>query len=140
LTLASGEIGQGETGNHDRSWVECSIARCLHALGSAAFAADRVALLRSLIRLRGGRIDLSELGKGLSEEEYALLKRFAIARTNSDLSLRLVDEDDESGLTGLSAALIFDPLPRNAYEPATPDGVLLRLTGHSRYRTMAQKA
>jgi len=109
-------------------------------LGSAAFAADRVALLRSLIRLRGGRIDLSELGKGLSEEEYALLKRFAIARTNSDRSLRLVDEDDESGLTGLSAALIFDPLPRNAYEPATPDGVLLRLTGHSRYRTMAQKA
>lgn len=103
-------------------------------------AADRLALLRSLIRLRGGRIDLSDLDRSLTLDEFALLPRFGLARTNSDRSLRIIDEEDAHDLNGLGAALKFDPVPRQAYEPASPDGVLLRLTNHSRYRTATQKA
>ncbi|WP_274378938.1 DEAD/DEAH box helicase [Sphingomonas cavernae] len=44
------------------------------------------------------------------------------------------------GLDGLGAALRLDTVPRDAYEPASPDAVLLRLTQHRRYRTIAQKA
>lgn len=112
----------------------------MRALVSAKKPADRVALLRSLIRLKDGRIDLSELSHALTLDEHALLGRFAIAPTNLDLSLRIVDEEDTKGLNGLRAALRFDPFSRNAYDPASPDGILLRLTGHSRYRTIAQKA
>jgi len=99
-----------------------------------------VTLLRSLIRLRGGRIDLADLNLTLTLEDHALLGRFGLALTNSDRSLRLVDEEDIDGLDGLSTALRFDPAPRDAYESASPDGVLLRLTNHTRYRTVAQKA
>jgi ATP-dependent DNA helicase RecQ len=99
-----------------------------------------MALLRSLIRLRGGRIELSDLDFSLTLDDYALLGRFGIARTKSDEALRLVDEEDIEGLGGLSTALRFDPTPRHAYESASPDGVLLRLTNHTRYRTVAQKA
>jgi ATP-dependent DNA helicase RecQ len=99
-----------------------------------------MALLRSLIRLQGGRIDLSSLDICLTAEEFALLGRFGLARTNSDKALRLVDEEDIDGLEGLTAALRFDPANRHAYESASPDGVLLRLTDHARYRTVAQKA
>jgi ATP-dependent DNA helicase RecQ len=124
----------------ESGWVESSIARCTHALASATRAADRVALIRSLIRLRGGRIDLSDLDRQLTLDEFSLLSRFGLGRTNSDRSLRIIDEEDAYDLNGLGAALKFDPTPRQTYEPASPDGVLLRLTNHSRYRTATQKA
>lgn len=92
------------------------------------------------MRLKGGRIDLADLARPLSSDDFALLARFGIARTNSDLSLRIVDEEDANGLDGLAAALRLDTSARHAYGPASPDGVLLRLTGHSQYRTLAQKA
>ncbi len=121
-------------------WVDRSIARCIGALASASNSADRVAILRSLIRLKGGRLDLSDLEKPPTLEEFALLSRFGLALTNLDRSLRIIDEEDAYGLNGLGAALTFDPVLRQAYEPASPDGVLLRLTKHSCYRTMTQKA
>lgn len=140
LPIVDDQIVQNEQLLSDRGWVERSIGRCVHSLRSSKLAADRVALIRSLIRLKGGRIDLSELDRTLSPEESALLGRFAIARTNLDLSLRIVDEEDAYGLDGISAVLRLDPFPRHAYEPASPDGVLLRLTDHLHYRTIAQKA
>lgn len=73
-------------------------------------------------------------------DEFALLSRFGLARTNSDRSLRIIDEEDAHDLNGLGAAVKFDPAPRQTYEPASPDGILLRLTSHSRYRTATQKA
>lgn len=120
--------------------MESSIARCTHALASARTAADRLSLIRSLIRLRGGRIDLSDLGRPLVFDELSLLSRFGLGRTNSDRSLRIIDEEDAHDLHGLGAALKFDLASRQSYEPASPDGVLLRLTDHTRYRTATQKA
>jgi len=124
----------------DASWVARSIDRCLSALAAAVAPSDRVALLRSLTRLKGGRLDLDVLATPLTLEEYALYARFGLARTNSDTAVRIVDEEEQSDLDGLQAALRFDSAPRHAYEPASPDGVLLRLSQHECYRTVAQKA
>ncbi|WP_342657227.1 helicase-related protein [Sphingomonas sp. NY01] len=99
-----------------------------------------MALLRSLIRLKGGRLDLDRLPAPLTLDDFALLGRFGLARTNSDTAVRIVDEEDQPGLDGCQAALRFDSAPRHAYEPASPDGVLLRLSQHQCYRTVAQKA
>lgn len=99
-----------------------------------------MALVRSLARLSGGRLDLEDLPRPLELEDYALLARFGLARTNSDRSLRIVQEDAAHGLCGLSDALTLDPSPRQTYEPASPDAILLRLTSHERYRSQTQKA
>jgi len=123
-----------------KDWVASTIDRCLRALADSRPGADRMALLRSLIRLRGGRIDLAELDQALTLDEFNLLGRFGLARTNSDTALRIVDEEDLNGLDGLQAVLRFDSALRQAYEPASPDGVLLRFSHHDRYRTVAQKA
>ena len=69
-----------------------------------------------------------------------LLTRFGLALTNNDMALRVVDEDDMPGLSGLTAALVLDGQPRQIFETASPDAVLLRLTDHREYRTSAQKA
>lgn len=124
----------------DASWVARSIDRCLRALAATTTSADRMALLRSLVRLKGGRLDLDRLPAPLTLDDFALLGRFGLARTNSDTAVRIVDEEDQPGLDGCQAALRFDSAPRHAYEPASPDGVLLRLSQHQCYRTVAQKA
>lgn len=121
-------------------WVSSTIARCRRALVHACPGADRMAILRSLVSLRGGRIDLAELDLALTFEDLNLLGRFGLARTNSDTALRIVDEEDVVGLDGLQAVLRLDSALRQAYEPASPDGVLLRLSEHQCYRTVAQKA
>jgi ATP-dependent DNA helicase RecQ len=129
-----------ERAGENATWVARSIARCLTSLAVARAPADRLALIRSLVRLQGGRIDLDVLPQSLTLDDYALLDRFGLARTNSDTALRIVDEEDHLGVDGLTAALRFDPVPRHAYESASPDGVLLRLSQHQLYRTVAQKA
>lgn len=140
MAVAHDRVNRGDDLQYKSGWVESSIARCTQALASATRAADRLALIRSLIRLRGGRIDLSDLDRPLTLDELTLLSRFGLSPTNSERSLRIVDEEDAHGLNGLGAALKFDPGSRQSYEPASPDGVLLRLTNHSRYRTLTQKA
>lgn len=126
--------------HEDEAWVQASIKRCTDALASATAPSDRLALLRSLIRLMGGRIDLADLSVRLSSHDHNLLSRFGIAPTNSDLSLRIVDQDDLHALVGLGDVLRLDSRPRRAYQTGSPDGVLLRLSDHTHYRTTAQKA
>lgn len=139
-SIAQRHIDQICSSENAVNWVEKSIQRSWRALNSALPGADRLALIRSLIRLKGGRIDLDDFNFTMTPEEFALLQRFGLARTNSDHSLRLIDEEDIHGLDGLNAALRLDPVPRHAYESASPDGVLLRLSNHTRYRTVAQKS
>lgn len=121
-------------------WLEKAITRCQGAITAARSSADRMALVRSLARLLGGRLDLEYLPISLDDADYCLLARFGLARTNSDLSLRIVQEGEVHGLQGLGAALCLDPRSRQVYEPASPDAILLRLTSHDRYRTQTQKA
>ena len=92
------------------------------------------------MRLLGGRLDFSAYSITLTPDERAGFVRFGLALTNEDTALRIVDEEDLPGLRGLSTALVLDSRPRQAFEGASPDAVLLRLTKHPHYRTAAQKA
>lgn len=141
-------MGLGETGDSaidtpplsDQDWIAFAIDRCRKALRVARSHPDRVALFRSLARLLGGRVTLSAYDIHLSAPDMELLTRFGLALTNNDMALRVVDEDDMPGLSGLTAALVLDGQPRQIFETASPDAVLLRLTDHREYRTSAQKA
>jgi ATP-dependent DNA helicase RecQ len=130
----------GNVSEAAEAWVPAAIERCKRALGAARTAADRAALLRSLTRLFGGRIDLSNHSIAVTPEERADFVRFGLALTNQDMALRIVDEEDLPSLPGLSNALVLDSQSRQVFEPAPPDAVLLRLTKHPHYRIAAQKA
>lgn len=136
LTTGSAENVIGDAG----SWVHVAIERSRRAIRDARTASDRIALLRSLVRLLGGRLELDALPITLTPYERLALVRFGLALTNEDTALRIVDEEDLPSLTGLSAALVLDSRPRQVFEAASPDAVLLRLTKHRNYRTAAQKA
>ena len=122
------------------AWVPAAIGRCRRALGEARTTVDRAALLLSLARLLGGRLDLSAHSLALTFEESLELGRFGLALTNEAQALRVVEEEDLHGLQGLSKALVLDSRQRQVFESASPDAALLRLTAHSYYRTTAQKA
>lgn len=124
----------------DKDWIASAIDRCRNAVRVAQSHADRVALIRSLTRLLGGRIKLAEYDIHLSTPEIRLLARFGLALTSNDRVIRVVDEEDMPGLSGLSTALVLDGQQRQIFETASPDAVLLRLTDHREYRTSAQKA
>lgn len=58
-------------------WVPAAIERCRHALGAARTAADRAALLRSMARLKGGRLDLGVHSIMPTPDELANYPRLA---------------------------------------------------------------
>lgn len=127
-------------GPSSEEWLSKAIIRCKSAIQNSKSAADKMALVRSLTRLCGGRLDLSDVPVQLDGGDFALLARFGLARTNSDQSLRVLREDHPEGLVGLDEALRLDTSRRQLYQTASPDAVLLRLTNHDRYRTQTQKA
>jgi ATP-dependent DNA helicase RecQ len=119
-------------------WHLSAIERCRTALTAAHKAADRLALMRSLVRLCGGRLDLNESGLVLSEEEHRLLPRFGLALGGEREALRLLTEPE--AVPGLDAASQLDTRSRQAFAPAPADGILLRLTPHCLYQSEGQKA
>ena len=95
-------------------------------------------MMRSLVRLLDGRLGLEQEGMELSDEEVGLLPRFGLALTGDGNVLRYRSELEP--VKGLEAALRLDTRSRKAFETATADGILLRLTPHLAYRSRAQKA
>jgi ATP-dependent DNA helicase RecQ len=120
------------------SWYLSATERCRTALAAARRPADRLAMMRSLVRLCGGRLDLGKSGLALSDEEVGLLPRFGLAFGGDREALRLQTEAEV--LPGLDAALQVDTSSRQSFAPAQADGILLRLTPHLRYQNEAQKA
>lgn len=97
---------------------------------------DRLALLRSFIRLNGGRASLDQLGFVPSEIEAA--RRFGIRL--SDRAVRLA-EDEWQDASGTFRPLIdLDSQERRIDESCPPDAVLLGHTNHRGYRSRAQKS
>jgi ATP-dependent DNA helicase RecQ len=119
-------------------WRERAVGRCLQALGRADAPADRLALMRSLIRLLGGRLDPSSQQLRLTPHEAELLPRFGLALAGEDGALRFIREDEV--VPGLADALVLDARSRQIVDPAPADGVLVRFTSHREYRSEAQKA
>lgn len=122
----------------EASWHLPAIERCRAALAAASKPADRLALMRSLVRLRGGRLGLPESGITLSEAEASLLPRFGLAFGGERDALRLRAEPEP--VPGLDAALRLDTSSRQTFAPASADAILLRLMPHRQYQSEAQKS
>lgn len=119
------------------TWLDKAIADTTAAYLCASAPGDRLALLRELARLNGGRA--MPPPHAPPDDLAPLFPRFGIARS-SDGAVRILDEDLEDIAPGLSEAMRIDAEPRGGIEPAPPDAALLRLTPHSHYRSRTQKA
>ncbi len=127
----------------DQVWLDARRDEALLRLGQAESPADRGALLREALRLAGGQLALAEQDYDL---ESIPAERFGlrIARQNgawlaealAGLPPGLPPELDEQ----FRAAWPVDPRLRRHDDPATADGLLLRLTQFSSYRNPTQKA
>ena len=117
-----------------RDWLDAAVTRCRRSLHGAKTAADRLALLRTLALLQGGRTIVD-----LDEAEVALLARFGLART-PDGAIRIVDEVDARVPADFWPACRFDSTLRRPRDRASPDGILRRHTDYNSYTNSAQKA
>ncbi len=119
------------------TWLEKAIADTAAAYLCASAPGDRLALLRELARLNGGRAIPPP--HPLPDDLEALFPRFGLARS-SDGAVRVQDEDLDDIAPGLPEAMRIDAEPRGGIDPAPPDAALLQLTPHSHYRSRTQKA
>ena len=125
-------------GDHP-DWIEQARLRARVALRSATAPGDRLALIRELARLSGGRLDLGTEALSVSEEERALLRRFELAEVG-DGALRLTEGRTSGGLEGLATALRVDVEPRTIFAEAAADAALVRIGRHRAYRSETQRA
>jgi ATP-dependent DNA helicase RecQ len=128
----------GNGASEAQAWRRKAVARSRRALSGAAAGADRLALLRSLVRLNDGRLDLDEQGLRLDESDRGQLHRFGLAADGA--VLRSAPSDFELTVSGLRDGLDLDSRPRQVFQPASPDAILLRLTPYRSYRSVAQKS
>ncbi|MFZ6181622.1 DEAD/DEAH box helicase [Nannocystis pusilla] len=124
-------------------WLAETRARAWSRL-AAAQGADRLSWLRECIRLAGGQLTLHE---NLSAEfDESRFLRFGLRRTRSHehVVFRLLPIHHqalpENLCRQLDSALRLDPVPRQTFANAVPDGALLRLSRFPRYQTPTQKA
>lgn len=120
-------------------WRDDSLRTRRAAFDAAVSYADRLTLLRELVRLQDGRLSLAEADVRLTEAEDAALARFGLSRTGDGSVLKSMDLDHPR-LGGLSAMITSDPSNRRLFGAAAPDAVLLRLSGHTAYQSPTQKA
>jgi ATP-dependent DNA helicase RecQ len=134
------KVGMDQPGENLRRtlWHLSATERCRTALTTARRTADRLALMRSLVRLCGGRLDLGESGLVLTDDEVGLMPRFGLAFGGEREALRLSAEPES--IPGLDAAVELDTTSRQTFVAAAADGILLRLTPHHLYQSEAQKA
>ncbi|MDX0489725.1 hypothetical protein GOC53_05475 [Sinorhizobium medicae] len=110
-------------------WLSKAQVECAAAI-KFAMGADRAALLRSLIRLNNGRLDLERAKFDVSNVELAELARFGIEISGS--IARLVDESGWSPEWKLFRPLTdLDSEARRGDENCPPDAVLLRHTARN---------
>lgn len=121
-------------------WLRRSIDRTRLALDQALSAGDRLALLRELARLSGGRVDLSSEGLGLWPSEEPLLPRFRLRPTDGGRGLRLDDDDLDEIAPGLGSSLRCDPDARTVFVEALADAALRRASAHDAYKSETQRA
>ncbi|RYE36006.1 MAG: DEAD/DEAH box helicase, partial [Hyphomicrobiales bacterium] len=99
---------------------------------------DRLALLRTFIRLNDGRVALDGLGFSLSKEEAEAAPRFGI--TVTEHAARLTDDEWRDAIGAFEPLLYLDSQKRRVDRICPPDAVLLRHTTHLGYRSRTQKS
>jgi ATP-dependent DNA helicase RecQ len=129
-----GDLDEADAG----AWRQRGRDRCQRALTTGAVGSDRVALLRSLVRLCDGRLDLQQEGMSLTPAEADQLPRFGLALDG--VTLRLAGAEFDKTIAGFNASIALDSRERQVFQPASPDALLLRSTLHANYRNAAQKS
>lgn len=119
-------------------WLAKSDERCVRALGTSANSSDRLALLRSLSRLRGGRVNLADLAIALTDDEVRALPRFGLSSRRPG-ALAILDENEPGRLRDLQEVLRMSSADRRVFSPASPDAMLLRYTKFQKYQSSAQR-
>ncbi|WP_165361499.1 DEAD/DEAH box helicase [Lichenibacterium ramalinae] len=109
-------------------------------MAAATAVGDRLALLREIARLSGGRSDLAVEGLALRPPEFAALRRFHLAQADGGRAVRLVEEGLADVAPGLATALRVDPTVRTTFSDALADAALRRASGHASYRSETQRA
>lgn len=122
----------------NREWVASEVRSLTACLREARSAADKLAILRSLVRLNGGRLERSELAIPLTEVEIAAAPRFGMAISNS--VIRLIDEQTDVAPKGYWDAQSPDSSLRRYHEHLPVDALLLRHSSHRDFRSEGQKA
>jgi len=117
-------------------WLSGELARLKACLAQANSVADKLALIRSMVRVNGGRIDKGELPLENFKAEDGL--RFGLGIGAS--VVRLLDEQDDRAPEGFWDAQDLDLSLRRHRDHLPPDAVLLRHTDHPDYRSEGQKA
>lgn len=123
--------------NFGDDWLDLSRSVC-RARMLRSRGPDRLALMRSFIRLNGGRASLDQLGFVLSMSEIEAANRFGIRL--SDRAARLAEDEWQDACGIFRPLMDLDSRERRIDESCPPDGVLLRHTNHSGYRSRAQKS
>ncbi len=129
------EAGLQDTSVPEPGWRAAVEDRCRRLLESGVGGSDRLALLRTLSWLAGGRLDLPS-GAPLAPAERALLHRFGLAEVPGGGAVRLAD----GPAPGWWPRLNVDPADRRTAVEGAPDAALRRLTTRTTYRSQAQKA
>lgn len=119
------------------SWRDGVVRRCRESLSSVIAASDRLALIRTLTWLQGGRIDLAAERIQLQAGERELLDRFGLRPSADGASIRLSDAGTPRWWP---SSLDVDPNDRREMLPGSADAVLRRFTSNLFYRSQAQKA
>ncbi|QYC11503.1 DEAD/DEAH box helicase [Brevundimonas nasdae] len=123
-------------GTESEAWLAKTQGKASNAFCAAETTADRLAMLRELARLSGGR---AYPPIPIADEDIAALGRFGLALAH-DGAVRILDENLDDIALGLDRAMRVDPDPRGVAATAEPDAALLRLTTHRRYRSRTQKS
>jgi len=128
---------EGERLDESEDWRAAHIADLRAAYLAASAIPDRLALLRSWVRVAGGWLPAHDLDR-LDPAELAGTDRFGLAADRFGIRLR-VEELDEIA-PGLGDSLRVDSELRRAFQPATADAVLLRFSAYDSYQSETQKA
>lgn len=121
-----------------KEWIRGELARLQVCLAQAKSVADRLALIRSMVRLNGGRMNKCDLPAENFTSEIEAGLRFGLSI--GPTVIRLLDEKDDRSPPGFWAAQDLDLSRRRHRNHLPPDAVLLRHTSHPDYRSEGQKA
>lgn len=137
VMLSSRAMSSGDSSD-TQEWLKVETARLDDRLAQALSTADKLALLRSIVRLKGGRMAREDFRWELSNQELEAAFRFGLAINSS--TVRLLDERDDRAPQRFWAAHDLDVSLRRHREHLPPDAMLLRHTQHPDYRSEGQKA
>lgn len=121
------------------AWARATLETMGRRLRAAVTAADRLALVREMIRLSNGRLPADQAGADWGQGNPAAA-RFGIYPTPDGRVLRSSDSVVLEEIDPLlPAAIRLDPHPRATGRRTPPDAFLLRFSPHLEYRTETQR-